>query len=128
MGMVISYINLAVAIITIDQNDNITESCEIVRYIDCDDDIIVLEVKCKRYVSAKLATQWALYPIATAPAGFVNLLNPDSTQSKLYSRDLLHILYGENNMQLPRTSVWQILAKQMVHPFYLFQYFSVAVW
>lgn len=101
---------------------------EIMRFDDMGCPIIVLEIKCQRFACSKEATNWLLYPVAAAPLEFVKYLDGKETKDSFPSRGLLRAVFGENNMQLPRTSVGEILARQMVHPFYIFQYFSVAVW
>ena len=89
-----------------------------------------MEAKCQRYAcSAASSPPWALYPVADAPSDFLRVLRDGGTQAADGGdAQLRRAVYGENSMQLPRTSVWEILARHVVHPFYLFQYFSVAVW
>ena len=43
-------------------------------------------------------------------------------------RDLRELLFGKNSTETPIKSVVQILLDEILHPFYLFQVFSIAMW
>lgn len=38
------------------------------------------------------------------------------------------LLYGSNELVIPTKGVLELLAEEMVHPFYVFQYASVTIW
>jgi hypothetical protein len=123
------FMHMNTALVTVDDAEKGTELGEVVRYDFFGEPIIVLEIKCKRYACSAADTAWKLYPVSAVPSNFLDFLGePTTRDNSSTSRAMMRAIFGENNMQLPRTSVWEILVRQMVHPFYLFQYFSVAVW
>jgi cation-transporting ATPase 13A2 len=43
-------------------------------------------------------------------------------------REVLRIIYGDNKMDLESLSTFEVVVNEMITPFYIFQYFAVAVW
>lgn len=115
-------------IVTVNAEEGLTEAAAVHRHAVAGQTFVVMEARCQRFLAAAgLGADWALHPVAAAPADFLKFVGPASSGGGA-SRELYRAVYGDNNMQLPRTSVWEILARQIIHPFYIFQYFSVAVW
>jgi predicted P-type ATPase len=89
----------------------------------------VTEIRCKRYF-ADSRNNWDLLAVPDVPKNFEHFLAKPSTRprSAPKSRDVMEKLYGPNSMTLPEVAFLTILVRQILHPFYLFQYFAVIVW
>lgn len=74
--------------------------------------------------------QWKVTQVPDVPLLFLDLLRSIATNSSQAhgTRQSVRAHYGDNQMRLPVASFWDILAVTVVHPFYLFQYFSVGIW
>ncbi|KAH7618816.1 putative Polyamine-transporting ATPase 13A3 [Nannochloris sp. 'desiccata'] len=56
--------------------------------------------------------------------GFDRMLEPADE----WERADRHALYGANELSIPVKSPLELLAEEMIHPFYVFQYASVLIW
>lgn len=88
--------------------------------------VAVTEIKCQRYV-AEEKYSWALLKLEDVPNGFSYMVLPDPNETAL-TREEVEILFGPNKMTLPNVNHAAILLRQILHPFYLFQYFAVVIW
>ena len=39
-----------------------------------------------------------------------------------------HLIFGENALTIPDPTTWQLMLHEILHPFYIFQLFSIGVW
>lgn len=108
--------------------DKVLKVVPINRSVVNDQQIISIEVSCKRYYTTE-SDGWDFLSVPDVPLHFSQYLKPTSTQSKIIAnRETLKSLYGTNKMELPTASFWDILTVTIFHPFYLFQYFAVVIW
>lgn len=95
--------------------------------------VVVTEIKCRRY-TARSAKAWRLFAVADVPAEFPQMvldasrIVSGSGQSGPERHESMELLYGPNKMTLPEVDFCAIVVTQILHPFYLFQYFAVIVW
>jgi cation-transporting ATPase 13A3/4/5 len=87
----------------------------------------VTEIKCQRYV-AEERHNWALFKVEDIPVGFSYMISPDPNEPNVITREEVEILFGPNVMNLPNVNRCAVVLRQILHPFYLFQYFAVIVW
>jgi predicted P-type ATPase len=87
----------------------------------------VTEIKCQRFV-AEERYNWALLKVEDIPVGFSYMISPDPNEPNVITREEVEILFGPNKMTLPNVNHCAIILRQILHPFYLFQYFAVVIW
>jgi cation-transporting P-type ATPase 13A2 len=93
----------------------------------------MLEYRCGRYIFAY--SQGTFLPVPVTPSGFVDELNTAAVSRRVkgpladeWERADRHALYGANELKIPVKSPLELLAEEMIHPFYVFQYASVLIW
>jgi predicted P-type ATPase len=91
--------------------------------------VAITEIKCQRYM-AHSSKGWKLFAIDDVPKDFPDMVlaTGGASEGKTIDRSSTDILYGPNKMTLPEVDFLAILVRQILHPFYLFQYFAVIVW
>lgn len=94
--------------------------------INDDHSVCSFDKNCVRYVASS-QENWAVKEVPEVPVNFLDFLSGKAVSDGA-SRSLSRSRYGDNKMALPVASFWDILAVTVVHPFYLFQYFSVTIW
>lgn len=55
-------------------------------------------------------------------------MNPEVVQKQVENRTILQYIYGFNLISIPLPGPFQLLLDEVLHPFYLFQLFSVVLW
>lgn len=80
----------------------------------------------KRYF-AQQNNFWQIIEVDAVPQSILAYLKIKQFNGNNF-RSLSYAQYGPNKMTIPIASFWDILAKTVVHPFYLFQYFSITIW
>jgi cation-transporting P-type ATPase 13A2 len=113
-----------VAIVTI---GNKKKTMDVSHFDVANDHIVSLEIVGKRYWTSA-SQNWQLTGVPDVPKHFSQFLKRSGEQDFTVARTLIQAQYGRNAMELPPVSFWDILAGIIFHPFYLFQYFAVAVW
>ncbi len=93
----------------------------------------MLEYRCGRYIFSY--SQGTFLPVPATPSGFVDELNSAAVSRRVkgpladeWERADRHALYGANELNIPVKSPLELLAEEMIHPFYVFQYASVLIW
>ncbi len=93
----------------------------------------MLEYRCGRYIFSY--SQGTFLPVPATPSGFVDELNAAAVSRRVkgpladeWERADRHALYGSNELKIPVKSPLELLAEEMIHPFYVFQYASVLIW
>jgi cation-transporting ATPase 13A3/4/5 len=93
----------------------------------------MLEYRCGRYIFSY--SEGTFLPVPATPSGFVDDLNTTAVSRRVkgpladeWERADRHALYGANEMNIPVKSPFELLAEEMIHPFYVFQYASVLIW
>lgn len=95
----------------------------------------IIEYRYNRYVYSQAAD--AFIPIPPLPSNFARRLADMSDaisipvhgpNSKDWGRMDRASLYGSNEIVIAVKSIPELVAEEMVHPFYVFQYASVAIW
>eukprot|EP00775_Hariotina_reticulata_P010483 gene10483-10642_t len=85
----------------------------------------LLEYRCGRYFYVEAADTFM--PVPDVPVNFnAQLMN--SATALAATNDPRQQRYGTNEMPIPVKSIAAIIADEMWHPFYVFQYFSIVVW
>lgn len=93
----------------------------------------MLEYRCGRYLySHSVGT---FLPVPSVPEGFIDELMGASNSRRIkgqltdeWQRNDRRVVYGPNELLIPVKTPLQLLGEEMVHPFYVFQYASVAIW
>ena len=88
----------------------------------------VVEVRCQRYYTTSAEGNGTLMKVPVVPPNFKKLFVDKIPEENRAPRDLFFSLYGPNLINLPQSNFAEILMRQIFHPFYIFQYFAVAVW
>jgi cation-transporting ATPase 13A2 len=101
------------------------EYCEVENHTVDNQTTLCLEVLSIRYY----ATSKTNYEIARVPAEPDNFSEAfvDGSASAP-SREYRQVLFGLNRLRLPVADAFTVVVLEMLSPFYLFQYFAVAVW
>lgn len=68
------------------------------------------------------------YPYGKPISDYCNQLTDDFVQQHSNDRSLLKYIYGLNLILIPLPGPFQLLLDEVLHPFYLFQLFSVILW
>jgi magnesium-transporting ATPase (P-type) len=93
---------------------------------------VVIEIDCVRYLaSSRDGYQFDRVP--EVPSNFARFLtvryDEEQEQSLLEEeRRILSLQYGSNMMLIPESSFAQVLLRQLLSPFFLFQYFAATIW
>lgn len=85
------------------------------------------EASCVRYLASKEKGSWVVSQVPDAPANFSDIYVYGS-EVKQEDRQYMKVMYGPNHMYIASADFMQILLSNVTAPFYLFQYFAVAVW
>lgn len=108
--------------------------CEIEHYAQyhTGERLFSIEVECVRYCASN-RNKYTFCRVPDVPIHFKRFLLPNyesiHKQEDLEEESrLMKIHYGKNVMKIPETSFFEIALRYMLSPFYLFQYFSVAIW
>eukprot|EP01041_Mallomonas_annulata_P008208 gene8208-16880_t len=118
--------NDATMFTVIDNNSNLIVST--VGHFHIGSDIfITVEINCQRYFLVADGKD-ILKKVDVVPKDFKNKFITNRTSDDELIRSTLAAHYGPNSMTLPDANFIEILTKQIFHPFYVFQYFAVAVW
>jgi cation-transporting ATPase 13A3/4/5 len=80
-----------------------------------------------RYMASK-DTKWEIVEVPHVPERFTDLFVRGLDTANRPSREYLKGIYGLNRMKIDAADAFTITVREMVTPFYLFQYFAVAVW
>ena len=80
-----------------------------------------------RYMACK-DTNWEIVEVPHIPERFTDLFVRGLDAENRPSREYLNAIYGLNRMKIDAADAFTITVREMVTPFYLFQYFAVAVW
>lgn len=93
----------------------------------------LLEYRCTRYLYSSSAGTFL--PVPSMPSEFVDELHAAATARRVkgqtideWLRTHRRSLYGQNELVIPVKSPLELLGEEMTHPFYVFQYVSVAIW
>lgn len=92
-----------------------------------------LDYRCRRYLYSHAVGLFV--PVPTTPpdlaSQLVIALNNPRLQGQMendWERIDRKALYGSNELNVPVKSILELVSEEMVHPFYVFQYASVAIW
>lgn len=109
-----------------DEFGKLQRASSVVRRVEVDGKLVLFaEIGCKRYYASE-DTRWSLVQLEECPRGFVQqCLMPIMNEPMI---EKYRILYGKNRMELPPTSITDILITQLISPFFIFQYFSIILW
>jgi cation-transporting ATPase 13A3/4/5 len=93
----------------------------------------LLEFRCARYLYSHAAATFL--PVPGTPPGFQGELAAGAAARRVkgqlgdeWARAARAALYGPNELAVPVKSRARLVAEEMVHPFYVFQYASVLIW
>jgi hypothetical protein len=80
-----------------------------------------------RYVAAR-EKQWVVEELPSEPVEFSELFVSTKNHKNRPTRAYLQAVYGLNQMKIEAADAFTVTLREVVSPFYLFQYFAVAVW
>jgi hypothetical protein len=109
-----------------DEFGKLQRASSVVRRVEMNGKLVLFaEIVCKKYYASE-ETRWSLVLLEECPPGFVQqCLQPMINEAMI---EKFRILYGRNRMELPPTSMTDILITQLISPFFIFQYFSIILW
>lgn len=93
---------------------------------------VVMELDCIRYCASSL-DNYTFHRVPDVPRHFHRFLDV-SYETRLDGKSIdgedriLSIHYGSNQMSIPEATFLEVGIRHMLSPFYIFQYFSAAVW
>ena len=93
---------------------------------------VVIEIDSVRYLASGMdAYQFARVP--DVPPGFVRFLTFGYENEQDYEmvdeeRRIMSFQYGSNMMLIPESSFFEVLLRQLLSPFFIFQYFASIIW
>ncbi len=102
----------------------------VTHYNHLDEHVVVLEIKTDRYIGSSY-DKFKLYKVPSVPVNFKRFLiqnNDNSKDRRKMERDILISQYGANTMAIPETSLLDVIVRQALSPFFLFQYFAIILW
>lgn len=77
---------------------------------------------------ARSEDAWKIVEVPHVPGKFTDLFVRNLDEANRPSREYLKSIYGLNRMKIEAADTLTVATREIFSPFYLFQYFAVAVW
>jgi hypothetical protein len=114
--------------------NNVREFFEVSHYHNAEsrEHCVFIEIKCRRFCASN-TEKYKFRDVPFVPINYGRFLNPNYRKQnhiKLLEveRKILAAQYGPNVFKIPEPTFLEISLKQLLSPFFLFQYFAVLVW
>jgi cation-transporting ATPase 13A2 len=89
--------------------------------------LICFELIATRYLASSIKG-YEVSKVPAEPDNFSDVFVAENSSTTVPSRDEMVMVYGLNKLNLPIADTFTVLILEMLSPFYIFQYFAVAVW